>query len=158
MNMDENQPSELVRALALDLRMTFPRSPRETLAGYVMAARIVDKSRAAVLGQLGEYQYGMPNSLDAFFFEFTGLDPEALKAFVATGATDDAVADWITAHAKPRERLEIIKWNNRWRDLRRSEAPDFAQEWAEDYIARHVPRHRPVYVWFDIYDLEEGRL
>jgi hypothetical protein len=149
---------EALRRQALDLRTTYPRSPRETLAGYVIAARIVDKARAAVLGLLGEYHYGRPDALDAVFFEFTGITHEALKAFVATGADDEAVAAWITAQAAPRERIEIVKWNNRWRDLRLSEAPDSAQEFMEDYIPRHLPKHRPVYVWFDIYDLEEGRL
>jgi hypothetical protein len=28
----------------------------------------------------------------------------------------------------------------------------------EEYIPRFVPNHRPVYVWFDVYDLEEKRL
>lgn len=132
--------------------------PRETLAGYVIAARIVDKCRAALLGQLGEYCYGQPNSLDAQFFDFTGLTPEVLTAFVATGADDAAVERWMHEHARLRPRIEVIKWKNRLRDLRVSEAPDGAQEYAEDYIPQHVPRHRPVYVWFDIYDLEEGRI
>lgn len=149
---------EKVRALALDLRTAYPRSPREMLAGYVLAARIVDKARAAVLDQLGEYHYGQPQSLDTVFFEFTGLSPEALQAFVATGADDTKVAQWIESHAQPHTRIEIIKWNNWLRDLRLSEAPDYAQEYMEDYIPRHLPKHRPVYVWFDIYDLEEGRL
>ena len=28
----------------------------------------------------------------------------------------------------------------------------------EDYIPKYVPSHRPVYVYFDVYDLEEKRL
>jgi hypothetical protein len=28
----------------------------------------------------------------------------------------------------------------------------------EDYIPKFVPKNRPVYVWFDIYDLEEERI
>ena len=28
----------------------------------------------------------------------------------------------------------------------------------EEMIAHKLPKHRPVYVWFDIYDIEEGRL
>jgi hypothetical protein len=77
---------------------------------------------------------------------------------VATGADDAAVAAWIEAKARPQPRIEIIKWNNRLRDLRPSEAPDYAQEYMEDYVPKHLPKNRPVYVWFDIYDIEEGRL
>jgi hypothetical protein len=37
---------EDLKLLAGDLTKKFPRSPRETLAGYVIAARTVDKCRA----------------------------------------------------------------------------------------------------------------
>jgi len=33
---------------ALDLNTAFPRSPRETVAGYVVAGRVLDKCRAVV--------------------------------------------------------------------------------------------------------------
>lgn len=36
-------PSDKLRLLARDLTREFPRSPRETLGGYVIAARAVDK-------------------------------------------------------------------------------------------------------------------
>jgi len=43
---------EKVKLLARDLRngKEFPRSPRETLGGYVLAARAVDKCRAVLVG------------------------------------------------------------------------------------------------------------
>ena len=144
--------------LALDLRREPPRSPRATLGGYVLAARIVDKCRAALLGQLGEYAYAGTGSLDFAFFDFTGITPEELKTFVATGADDKAVAAWLAERTSDKTRTDIIKWNNRMRDLRLSDVPEAAQEYMEDYIAKHCPAHRPVYHYFDIYDLEEGRL
>ena len=47
----------------------FPRSPRETLGGYVIAARTLDKCRASLAGTLGEYKFDCP--LDNFLFGFT---------------------------------------------------------------------------------------
>jgi hypothetical protein len=35
---------------------------------------------------------------------------------------------------------------------------DDAQEYLEGYIQEYLPQHPPVYVWFDVYDVEEGRL
>jgi len=32
------------------------------------------------------------------------------------------------------------------------------QQFLEDYIPKVVPKNRPVYVWFDVYDLEEERI
>jgi hypothetical protein len=150
--------AQRVHELALDLRKHPPRSPRTTLGGYVLAARILDKCRADLLGQLGEYAYAGPNSLDFTFFDFTAIDPVALKDFVATGADDDAVAAWITERTSGKSREDVVTWNNRMRDLRLSDVPLGVQVYMEDYIAKHCPSHRPIYHYFDIYDLEEGRL
>ena len=56
--------TERLRSLARDLRTTPPRSPRETLGGLVIGARMLDKARANLLGihnnckQLGsEYNF-----------------------------------------------------------------------------------------------------
>src|SRR5437868_5413801 len=98
---------------ALDLTRTFPRSPRETLAGYVHAARMLDKCRATIAGTAGDYHYNCP--LDRFLLDFTGLDAEAFKAFVATGTDDAAVAAWITERSKIKDQGEVVAWNNKMR-------------------------------------------
>ena len=147
---------EKLRLLAKDLTKEYPRSPRETLAGYLLAARLLDKCRAVLNGTQGEYIYDCP--LDRRFFEFTGIDSNQLKKFVASGATDAEVAAWITQHVKPRARIEIVKWNNHLRDMRVSELPDQVQEFLDDYIPKFVPKNRPIYSWLDVFDLEEERL
>lgn len=148
--------NDKLKLLAKDLTREFPRSPRETLAGYVIAARAVDKCRAVLAGTAGEYHSGCP--VDAMFLDFAGIAYEQFKAFVATGATDAEIATWIEKTARPRPRLEIIRWNNELRGKRLSELPDGIQEYMEDYVPKFVPRNRPVYVLFDVYDLEEQRI
>ena len=103
-------PEEKLKLLAQDLTRQFPRSPRETLAGYVIAARAVDKCRAVLAGTGGEYHSGCP--VDAMFLDFAGIPHERFREFVATGATDAEIADWIQRTAKPRPLIEIIRWNN----------------------------------------------
>jgi len=149
---------EKVKLLACDLRddKEFPRSPRETLAGYVLAARAVDKCRAVLVGWQGEYHSNCP--LDQRWLKFAEIDYNGFKSFVATGATDDEVAVWIGEHSKKRSRADIVVWNNQQRDQRLSDLSPGLQESMEDYIQKHVPRHRVVYRFFDIYDLEEKRL
>ena len=149
---------EKVKLLARDLRdgKEFPRSPRETLGGYVLAARALDKCRAVLVGWQGEYHSNCP--LDQRWLKFAEINYDAYRAFVATGATDDEVAVWIGEHAKKRSRADFVIWNNRERDLRLSDLSPELQEYMEDYIAASVPRHRVVYHWFDVYDLEEERL
>jgi hypothetical protein len=149
---------EKVKLLARDLRdgKEFPRGPRETLAGYVLAARAVDKCRAVLAGWQGEYHSNCP--LDQRWLKFAEIDYNAYKAFVATGAADNEVAAWIGEHAKKRSPAEIIVWNNKERDLRLSDLTPELQEYMEDYIKKYVPRNRVVYHWYDVYDLEEQRL
>ncbi|RYD17440.1 MAG: DUF5069 domain-containing protein, partial [Verrucomicrobiaceae bacterium] len=44
-------------ALHTDLSARPPRSPREALGGFVIAARMLDKARADILGTSGEYNF-----------------------------------------------------------------------------------------------------
>ena len=147
-----------LKKLAPNLKKGFPRSARDTLGGYVLAARAVDKGRAELAGTAGEYHFDCP--LDNIFLGFAGLKGSDLRAFLATGADDKAVSEWIVKNAKKRPRIDIIKWNNDLRYKRLSEAPDKFQEYMEDYIPQNVPARlipRLVYL-FDIYDAEEKRM
>ncbi len=149
---------EKVKLLAPNLRngKEFPRSPRATLGGYVLAARAIDKCRAVLAETEGEYHSNCP--LDQRWLKFAEINYDAFRAFVATGATDDEIASWIGGNARKRPRNEIIAWNNKERDLRLSDLPPELQEYMEDYIAENIPRNRVVYHWYDVYDIEEERL
>ena len=125
----------------------YPRSPRGKLGGYVIAARCVDKCRAFLLGINGEYNY-WPCSLASQWFSFTGIMPDQFRE----------VAEWIVSHSHVKNMDDVLKWNNKLRDMRISEMSLEAQQYLEEYIPKVVPKHRPVYVWFDVYDLEEKRL
>lgn len=111
---------EQVKSLARDLRddKESPRSPREKLGGYALAARALDKCRAALVGWQGEYFSNCP--LDQRWLKFAELDYNAFRSFVATGATDDQVAGWIGEHAKKRSHAEIAAWNDREGSVRLS--------------------------------------
>jgi hypothetical protein len=147
-----------VKRLARDLRdgKEFPRSPRDTLAGYVLAARALDKCRAALVGWEGEYHSNC--ALDQQWLKFAGVDSGAFRLFVATGANDEQVSGWIEAHAKKRPRADIIVWNNRLRDQRLSDLSPELQEYFEPHMVATVPPNRVLYRVFDLYDFEEKRL
>lgn len=148
--------NEQLKLLALDLTKAFPRSPRETLAGYVIAARMLDKCRAVLSGTAGEYHFDCP--LDNQLLGFTGINAEQFKAFVATGTSDEEVAAWIEQHSKINDAAQVVAWNNKLRATRPCDMPIELQQFLEGYIPKVVPKDRPVYVWFDVYDLEEGRI
>ena len=89
---------DAVKSLARDLRKESPRDPTEELAGFPGGARCVDKCRATLVGWQGEYTYACP--MDQKFLNAAGLGANELKAFVATGASDEDVAEWIQKHGR----------------------------------------------------------
>jgi hypothetical protein len=104
--------AEKLRALAPDLNRTAPRSPRVALGEFpAVAARLVDKCRAELAGSSGSYHYNCP--MDQKFFAAAGLEANAVREFVATGASDAEVAAWMSRNVgEPRER--IVAWSKRF--------------------------------------------
>src|SRR5258707_11829538 len=85
-------------ANAPDLTSRPPRSPRVRLGGYAILPRLLDKGRATIAGTHGEYKYKCP--LDRRFFNFAGIDADALKAELAKGKGDGEILEWIEARSK----------------------------------------------------------
>jgi hypothetical protein len=146
-----------LQSLARDLRKQPPRSPHEKLGGYVIAARTVDKCRAFLVGLNGEYNF-QPCGLSAFLWDFTGITPDQFKEFVATGASDDEVGNWLKSKSKVKEPIAVIRWNNELKCKLISELADHYQEYYETYVPKFCPQPNKVRFFFDVYDAEEGRL
>ncbi|MDQ8196631.1 DUF5069 domain-containing protein [Pelagicoccus enzymogenes] len=151
-----SKQSNTLQLSAKNLETEFPRSPRETLGGFVVAARALDKCRAVLAGTNGEYHFNCP--LDNTFFDFVGISGDTFKDFVATGADDEAVGKWIQENSQVKEKREIIAWNNKMRYMRPVDMPIELQEFLEGYIPEYLPSNKIVRVWFDVYDIEEGRI
>ena len=49
--------TDKLKQLARDLRKTPPHSPHDTLGGFIIAARMLDKARADLLGINGDYNF-----------------------------------------------------------------------------------------------------
>ena len=145
-----------IKSLAQDLRKQPPPSPHEKLGGYVIALRTLVKCRAFLAGSNGEYNY-QPCGLSKFLWDFTGITPDAFKDFVATGASDEEVANWLRSNGKVKDAKEIIRWNNKLKCTLISELPDSYQEYYETYVPQFCPQPNFVRFFFDVYDAEERR-
>lgn len=84
---------EKVRSHARDLRTQEPRGAHEELAGLPMGKRTLDKCRASLLGHEGDFRFGCP--MDQEFFREAGVSAEEFRDFVAAGASDGEVGDWL---------------------------------------------------------------
>ena len=94
----QNENLEAVQKLAVDLRTEEPRSPSKELGGYELAARTLDKCRASLVGCNGEFTFNCP--MDQRFFASSGIGADEFREFVATGADDSAVGDWIKERSR----------------------------------------------------------
>jgi Domain of unknown function (DUF5069) len=84
------------------------------------------------VGRAGPYRYNCP--LDRKFFGFMGLDADALKAKVATGADDQQLAEWMLRHAR-RPATDLTIWGQRFRRNPLLRLLDLDDWW-------HTRRHR----------------
>ena len=97
-----------VKTLAKDLTKEPPRSPRERIHGYAVMARMIDKCRADIAGTKGEFHFDCP--VDNMLFGFKGLKGADVREFIATGASDEEIANYIDTHGTPKTADEIKAW------------------------------------------------
>lgn len=137
---------------SIDLTQRPPRSARVRLGGYVILPRMLDKCRALLAGKNGEYNYACP--LDQRFVNFTGIDPEALKAEVAKGKGDGELLAWIEQYAQhQRSEYDIAIWSalEEARVSKDAESRAFFQKLHENA----GPERTDIGTWFDLLDLDD---
>jgi hypothetical protein len=93
-----------------DLTREAPRSPRIRVGGYVILGRTIDKCRALVAGDIGEYHFDCP--LDNMLFGFKGVAGPDFKAQVENGASDQQLAEWIDGNGQPKTPEEVKRWSD----------------------------------------------
>lgn len=129
-----------------------PRSPRVRLGGYVMLPRILDKARASLAGNAGDYKYGNP--MDQQFFAFTGITQDSLLDQVKSGAGDWEILLWVNTHAQPRRHPhEIRAWSAWLETMPIGDAEDF--EWFGAQIRRLNPIRTDLHTVMDYLDADD---
>lgn len=139
--------------MSVDLRSSYPRSLRETLAGHVHLGRMIDKCRAVLAGTEGEYVYPCP--LDRRLLDFARLSADQFTEAVRTGSDAD-VAEWFLANAGPHTAEEIEDWNDMM--LTRGPDTDEKREYFKQLRDAVDPTRTDISSWADLLDLEERRL
>lgn len=112
---------------AKDLGLEAPRSPYETINGFAILPRTIDKCRAFIAGTAGEYHFDCP--VDKMLFGFKNINAEEFKSFVATGADDEEIGKWVMEHGDQKTPEEISAWSSAFKtDYSYSTNPD-KKEW-----------------------------
>src|ERR1041384_556129 len=93
-----------------DLTKESPRSPRIRVGGYAILGRTIDKCRALVAGNIGEYHFDCP--LDNTLFGFKGVKGVDFKAQIENGASDQQMAEWLDQAGEKKTPDEIRRWSD----------------------------------------------
>jgi len=134
-----------------DLTQRPPRSPRTRIGGYALLPRMLDKGRATLAGKNGEYHFACP--LDQRVLEFLGIDPEALKAELATGKGDGEILEWIQANQKNKHTPEEIE---AWSAEVGNRTPDAdSLEYFNEILAQAGPNRKDIKTWSDLLELDD---
>ncbi len=99
-----------VKTLAKDLTKDLPRSPYTRIGEFAILGRTIDKCRSSLAGMEGEYLFNDP--LDRKLFVFKGLDADEFKNYVATGASDEEIGEWVNKNGLPKTFGEIKGWSD----------------------------------------------
>src|SRR6267378_5235021 len=91
-----------------DLTKESPRSPRVRVGGDAILGRTIDKSRALVAGNIGEYHFDCP--LDNMLFGFKGVKGDDFKAQIENGASDQEIVEWLNRNGEQKTAEEIRRW------------------------------------------------
>ncbi len=79
----------------------YPRSPRETMCGWMHLPRYIDKIRLHLAGKLAaDYQPNLGKGFDERWLKAAGLTHEAFLELVRNSITDGEVADWVLKHVQ----------------------------------------------------------
>jgi hypothetical protein len=94
-----------------DLTKEAPRSPRIRIGGYAILGRTIDKCRAVIVGNVGEYHFDCP--LDNMLFGFKGVTGEDFKAQIEQGASDQEIVEWLSQIGEEKTPAQIRRWSEK---------------------------------------------
>ncbi len=85
----------------------YPRSPRETMCGWMHLPRFIDKIRLHFAGQLHpDYQGNLCKGFDGLWLETAGVKSEEFLNVVKNSVTDGEVCDWVRTHVTAPESVK----------------------------------------------------
>jgi hypothetical protein len=111
---------------AKNLTQEPPRSPRQRVGGYVILGRTLDKGRALIDGDIGEYHFDCP--LDNMLFGFKEVKGDEVKKLLEDKAPDEEVVAWLNSHGVKKTAEEIKAWGDGLEAFRPYDNPE-KKEW-----------------------------
>ncbi|MGI8957641.1 MAG: DUF5069 domain-containing protein [Chthoniobacterales bacterium] len=134
-----------------DLTKEAPRSPKTRVGGYVILGRTLDKCRALLAGDIGEYHFDCP--LDNMLFGWKGIKGDDFKAEVEKGKSDEEMVKWVDANGTPKSDEEKAAWCEQMLAANPYDNPE-KREWYADSVKPLGldPATTPLFDWLETDD------
>ena len=135
----------------MDLSKQPPRSPKQRLGNYVILARTLDKCRALLWGNIGEYHFDCP--LDNMLFGPMGINANEFKAEVERGASDEEMVKWMDSHATMKSPDEVKAWSDQMMAANPYDNPE-KRDWFVEQVSVYNldPKTTTLFDWLDVDD------
>jgi hypothetical protein len=94
------------------IELIYPRSPRETMDGWMYLPRYVDKIRLHIAGKLhSDYTENFGKGFDGMWLAAAGVTHEQMIGAVKNSITDGQVCDWVRRNVKksPAEKAALAQ-------------------------------------------------
>jgi len=140
-----------VKVTGKDLTKEPPRSPRMRVGGYAILGRTLDKCRALIAGNIGEYHFDCP--LDNMLFGFKGVKGDDFKAEVEKGTGDHEMVEWLNSHGEKKTPEEVKEWSDEAEATNPSNNPE-KREWFEEQVKPYGldPARTTLFDWLETDD------
>jgi hypothetical protein len=136
----------------------FPRSPRETMCGWMQLPRFIDEIRLHLAGKLHEdYQPNFCKGFDGTWLEMAGVNAQQFIDVVKNSVTDGEVCDWVLKNVK---KDDSVKAAHRERMLNYPKKDDVEMQ-ARLKMRKEqagVPHRDDIQCFVDFIDVDEKRL
>ncbi len=134
-----------------DLTREAPRSPRIRVGCYAILGRTIDKCRALVAGNIGEYHFDCP--LDNMLFGFKGVKGDDFKAQIEQGASDQEIVEWLNRSGEKKTPEEIKRWSDQVTETRPYDDPEQRDWFAEQVKPLGLdPAKTTLFEWLELDD------
>jgi len=135
----------------MDLTKEPPRSAHTKIGGFKIIARTIDKCRAKLWGNIGEYHFDCP--LDNMLFSFKGIKGDDFKKFVEEGHSDEEIADWVKKNGIEKTEAEVSAWNDKVSANNYSDDAGKAAWLAGEVAKLNMPVGTTLFDWLDKDDI-----
>jgi hypothetical protein len=137
----------------MDLTKQAPRSPKTRVGDFVILGRTLDKCRALLWGNIGEYHFDCP--LDNMLFGPMGIKGDDFKAAVEEGASDEQMVEWMKSHGEKKSPEEVRAWSEQMMAANPYQDPE-KRDWFVEQVSVYKldPATTTLFDWLDVDDRE----